>query len=95
MKTYIVQIGNSDNRLTQSRWSKYVDELKGVMSQQSAQIWFFGFSNSDDSWQNCACVFDSIADEAALRDALAELADEFLQGSIALTVGTTEMIAPL
>jgi hypothetical protein len=96
MITYVVQIGNSDNKLSQADWALFVNALKSLLSNLGVQIHFFGFSSPHAAWQNCCVVFedpqhrDEPGFEQALREHLADLAHLFEQDSIALTCGQTE-----
>ena len=94
MKTFTIQIGNSDDKLTQLRWSLFyqsVQELLGVMCES---MHFSGTSDTAARWQNAAWVIACNEGEAAvIRRELAFIAAEFEQGSIAWTEGETEFIA--
>jgi hypothetical protein len=93
--TYTVGIGNSDDKLSQDRWSEFVDGLGQVLAELNVDIHFFGFSNPASSWQSCSAVFNAEATREVnddIRGRLAVLAREFGQDSIALTVGTTTFV---
>jgi len=92
MKTAIIQIGNSDDKLTQKEWSEFCSELHHSISGN--QIHFHGFSSGHESWQNGCWVFSTteIAIEALRKHVLPSLCKEFKQDSIALTIGDTEFI---
>ena len=95
-KTITIQIGNSDNKLTQQEWAEYVNDLKKLT--QPFNVHFSGGSPIDAPWQNyCTvlvltngqylCVYQEI-----LKGMLAELCDKYRQDSIAVTTGDTEFI---
>lgn len=56
MKTVVIQIGNSDDRLTQKQWHDYVGEVDNAMSWDEQR--FFGFSAPDSQYQNAAWVIN-------------------------------------
>ena len=90
-KTIVVQIGNSDDKLTQEEWSLFVKSLKDV-SQTYGDVHFSGGSATDAPWQNYCVVFEVIdMDEVleAIRGRLMFLAKKFRQESIAMTEGVT------
>jgi hypothetical protein len=95
MITYVVQIGNSDNKLSQAEWALFIDSLSYFLADLKVQIHFFGFSNPAAPRQNCCAVFeasDSTASAQDLRSGLAGLAKKFNQDSIALTGGITQFV---
>ncbi|AFY60325.1 hypothetical protein [Synechococcus sp. PCC 6312] len=94
MNTVVIQIGNSDDRLSQRDWVRFRARVREVVCRYCAQIHFDGHSNSDAVWQN-ACFVAEIPEglsEVALKDVLSEISDEFGQDSIAFTTGTTEFV---
>jgi hypothetical protein len=95
MITYVVQIGNSDDKLPQASYALFVDALSNLLVSLGVQIHFFGFSHPVAPWQNCCAVFeasDSRASMQDLRSGLAGLAKKFNQDSIALTGGITQFV---
>lgn len=97
MKTITIQIGNSDNKLTQQEWNSFIyDVLRcilGIIIEQD-QIHFRGGSNPDEPWQNYCWVINLDEERIPeLREWLASAADRFKQDSIAMIIGDTEFIA--
>lgn len=94
--THIVQIGNSDNRLGQREWSEFIDALGNLLVAHASNIHFLGYSNPIAKWQNACVVFELREGmEMSLTAELSDLASDFRQDSIALTVGMTEFIKPI
>lgn len=93
MTTYIVQIGNSDNKLSQKQWTEFCLELKHMINIVAHQVHFSGHSNLFDEWQNYCTVFELDQERyKALTKELEYLRDKFGQDSIALTIGSTIFI---
>lgn len=98
MITYIVQIGNSDNKLPQAIWAQFINELADILAKFQARIHFFGHSAPQAPWQNCCAVFDDplerdeLVSQALLEVTFADLAWRYDQDSIALTIGSTQFI---
>ena len=92
--TYTIQIGNSDNKLSQDKWSDFINTLRASLEDQGWDIHFFGFSAPDAPWQNCCVVviINDGEDVDILKDELRYLSGMYNQDSIALTTGTTEFI---
>lgn len=93
--TVVVQIGNSDDHLAQTRWANYVREVRAAITPHAAPIWFEGLSPADAPWQNACWVFELISDtqiHAALKGELGRIAAEFGQDAIAWTTGETVMV---
>ena len=91
MKTVIIQIGNSDNKLTQKEWSEFVRCVDIYSSVTDTH--FRGVSNSDAPWQN-ACWVLEVEDYNydGLKRTIGNLESEFKQDSIAWTEGITKFI---
>lgn len=94
MKTITVQIGNSDDKLTQKTWSEFVARVNAeIKATQGVQLHFFANSYGAEIWQNSAWVFNIGEKEILdLQFRLEDLAKTYSQDSIAWTEGTTEFI---
>ncbi len=96
--TIILQIGNSDDKLTQREWHSFTTQLLSIVrylggGPNNSTVHFAGCSASNAPWQNY-CIVAVVNSLDDLEDRLADLARQFKQDSIALTVGETRMIAP-
>lgn len=93
MKTVTLQIGNSDDKLTQAEWSSFVFAMRDAVIRSMHQMHFSGTSPSDAVWQNACFVFE-IHDGNIPR--LYELAIEcrrkFRQESVAISIGDTMLV---
>jgi len=93
IKTVIVQIGNTDNKLTQTEWSQFVKEIYMVFNRLTDQTHFAGGPSTDSQWQNYCVVGTMIGPNIIeLMHDLMNLRNKYRQESIALTVGDTEFI---
>ena len=93
MKTVIIQIGNSDNKLTQNNWAHYVEETRLVIEKAANEVHFFGGSPNWYPWQNVAWVI--VGNSEALRrlkDDLWLIRKKYGQDSVAWTEGETQFI---
>jgi hypothetical protein len=95
MKTITVQIGNSDDKLTQARWADFSREVDRLFAKHARKVYFSGFSRPDAHWQN-ACMVGDMTDGhlSGFRAAMVELCKEYNQENFALTIGTTELVGP-
>lgn len=93
-KTIIIQIGNSDDKLTQKEWSAYVKKIERAIIKHASEVHFSGFSVGDAPWQNAAWVFvpDPEGFTKYLPERLREIRTEYRQDSIAWTEGETQFI---
>lgn len=86
MKTIAVMIGNTDNKLTQQRWSEFCSDVRAVIEGAvSARGNIYGewFSASDAPWQNAAwCVEVDEQDLMLFRHNLIEVRKRYSQDSI-------------
>ena len=93
MKTITVQIGNSDDKLSQKEWSEFHLRISGACIAYAAETHFSGTSNGEASWQNACFIFDcEDSDIEELRMELSFIRSCFGQESIALMEGETEFI---
>ena len=56
--TVVVQIGNSDDKLSQREWSEYVGDIQRVVGRWSEEIHFSGGSSFGAPWQNACWVLE-------------------------------------
>lgn len=95
MKTITVQIGNSDDKLTQKEWSEFTLEVHESIMDYSNEIHFSGGSYFNAPWQNAAWIFTVSSQKTMpLRELLLNAAVRFRQDSIAWTEGVTTFISP-
>lgn len=94
MKTTVIQIGNSDDRLGQAEWAQFVTGVQAAIECHTRVIHFAGTSGGDKPWQNACWVFE-LADSRIedLSRELIRLAINYRQDEIAWTVGRTAMIS--
>lgn len=93
MKTVTVQIGNSDNKLSQEKWSAFTHDVRRIVESFSQAMHFSGGSSVFDPWQNTCFVFLCDKDDLRyLREALTVVRKRYSQDSVAVTVGDTEFI---
>lgn len=92
-----VQIGNSDDKLTQKEWGYFVQETDELVRTCAETIYFSGHSMPDAPWQNAAWCFDlPVGEEDGLQIRLQErlrgLTIIYRQDSIAWTSGESLML---
>lgn len=93
MKTITVQIGNSDDKLSQARWVQLVQRVSGVLNSYCETTHFFGASMPFATWQNACWVVECPSIEIVdLKNALAGVGKQFEQNAIAWTEGETVML---
>ena len=100
MKTITLQIGNSDDKLSQRDWSYFVNEIDhylNVTMTRYTTIHFSGSSHSYAPWQNHCWVFEVVEDDQlvidGIKNQISRLSKEkYYQDSIAWTEGVTEFV---
>ncbi len=91
--TVSVQIGNSDNKLTQREWAHYCAAISEVMRESSRVIFFNGGSDWDAPWQNACWVASVDAEKMQeLKQQLRQVRESFRQDSVAIVCGPTHFI---
>jgi hypothetical protein len=90
--TVCVQIGNSDDKLTQKEWSEFCLECLALIQKcKTHKIHFYGFSPGGSPWQNACWVFVTGRDDVyPFKQELAKIREKYRQDSVAVLVGTTE-----
>lgn len=90
MNTVVIQIGNSDDKLTQMEWARFVFSVGDAIQHLAHETHFSGFSLPNAPWQNAAWVFEiDFKNSLILLDNMRRLAEAFKQDSIAWTQGET------
>ena len=90
MKTVVIQIGNTDDKLSQLMWSAFIHAVADKVYHRAKQVHFSGYSDPSETWQNAAWIFE-ISEEESLRlwGEMKVLASLYNQDSIAWTEGNT------
>lgn len=94
MKTVVIQIGNSDDKLTQSNWAAFVHAMRHeAILKNCRQIHFAGAPGNAERWQNFAFIVECEDEQVPpLLAAVKDIRDVFDQDSAAVTVGDTQFI---
>lgn len=82
--TVYVSIGNSDDKLTQAEWSRFVADVRGDIICAGGAFLGSWVSPSSDPWQNacwCFTIVPGVRDR--LRECLASRGREFRQDAVA------------
>lgn len=93
MKTICIQIGNSDNKLTQTEWSDFVAMVGNAILAHDAKVHFFGGAPTWERWQNVCWVIDcpnGMVD--FLRATLQDIRERYRQESVGYLEGETEFL---
>ncbi|GAB3156423.1 hypothetical protein GCM10027258_62840 [Amycolatopsis stemonae] len=92
--TVYVSIGNSDDKLTQAEWARYVAQFRSLMLVDAAHVHGVWFSEPGSPYQNaCVCAELPAAKVPDLRRSLTGLRDHYRQDSVAWAeVPRTEFI---
>lgn len=92
-RTVVIQIGNSDDKLTQKEWSAFVYAIRLKLAATVGIVHFFGTSDGHDSWQNACWVMEvPLSKIKILKSRLSRIGKKYKQDSIAFLEGITEFI---
>lgn len=92
-KTIAIQIGNSDDKLTQKEWSEFVFCVDRFIQHQTKAVHFSGTSYPSAPWQNAAWIFIADSDHISyIQMELTSIRQRFNQDSIAWSECKTEFI---
>jgi hypothetical protein len=90
--TVVIQIGNSDDKLSQVEWSQFVRRVSKLVDEYG-EVHFSGHSTPDAPWQNACWVVEVEEDQLGdLTNFLTECRMLFKQDSVAMTCGQTAFI---
>lgn len=94
MKTITIQVGNSDDKLTQREWSEFVIEVNNLIDTHASNVHFFGAPSNWLVWQNVAWViqFDDAVVQDVFQETLRAIRTKYNQDSVAWTEGDTVFI---
>lgn len=93
--TVYVSIGNSDDKLTQARWSAFHERVTLACRNYARQVFGQWLSAPASEYQNACIAFAIEADEVSwLKKELASVAESYEQDSIAWAEAVTEFIGP-
>jgi hypothetical protein len=99
MKTITLQIGNSDDKLTQAEWAEFVDAIDDAINRMvgglPGELHFSGGSANCAKWQNYCWVFTMTKDPtitSEFKRAISGIRIVCRQKSVAWTEGETSFI---
>ena len=90
MTAICIQIGNTDNKLTQQEWSEYCRAIRGICEAHGV-VHFAGGSPTDAAWQNY-CVCAETDNHIALRMLIAKRRATHHQDAVAWLQGETKYV---
>ncbi len=84
MITVYISIGNSDDKLSQADWAKFVREVDAAVTGRAERIHGRWFSAPDAAFQNaCWCVELLLTNAGRLKEDLSAIRRFFRQDSVA------------
>jgi hypothetical protein len=91
--TVVIQIGNSDDKLPQADWVKFIKDTRLAVGNHCGDVHFDGGASFDSRWQN-ACIVAEIQeiDKQKFQDALRKIRKAYKQYAIAVTFGQTVFV---
>jgi hypothetical protein len=95
MKDIVIQIGNSDDKLTQREWSEFIRDMDGMVRGNFRAVHFSGGSSGDRQWQNWCWVGTHNMPDQVLEfflQNITELRKKYSQNSVAVMLGDTKFI---
>lgn len=87
LKTVTIQVGNTDNKLTQQEWADFVEKTGEMIGAFANHIYFFGAPPSYEEWQNACWVIQ--CGDPRLKRELEKIRAKYKQDSVAWTEGET------
>lgn len=82
--TVYIGIGNSDNKLTQQLWARFVEDTATLVDHYAVELYGWWYSLPNTPWQNATCGARILLSQAqAFQNQLRTLAGMYNQDSIA------------
>lgn len=86
MRYIAVSVGNTDNKLTQQDWNKFVEDVIDAVGTYG-KVHFFGGASTWAPWQNVAWIVEvAPKDIDTLGDALTKIRKKYNQESVFIMV---------
>jgi len=93
MKTVVIQIGNTDNKLSQQTWARFCVDVGSIVKAYANEIHFAGGPSTDSSYQNMAFIFTCDENHLiGLRSVLRNCRAAYSQDSIAYMEGNINLV---
>lgn len=94
LDTAVIQIGNTDNKLTQQEWASFVAYAHEAICRHAYAIHFHGGSESFAPWQNAAWIIELLpGSDKQLKIDVSQIGRRFNQDFIAFVIGNTELVS--
>lgn len=91
--TATIDIGNSDDKLTQHKWASYIRNTNNIINELVAEVHFVGGTSIESAYQSYCWVATIRPDTVpTLRERLNNVRNAYNQDSIAMTIGETQFI---
>lgn len=93
--TVVIQIGNSDDKLSQHHYSCYIESVKACLRAYHCKTHFSGGSNPTESWQNYCWVAEIENDPmviGAFKEQLRRIRLSYKQNSVAILIGDVSFV---
>lgn len=88
----VISIGNSDDKLGQAEWAKYVADVHAAVALEAEVIHGVWFSSPESKYQNAGFSFESDGISVRLQERLGEALERYRQDSIAVLAGEIQFI---
>ena len=94
-ETFVVCIGNSDDKLSQTEWAEYIDCVRALVAAYGKHVHFVGYTAPASKYQSATFVFEPYdGDEEQFLWRLGAAVRRYRQDSAAVVKGETEFITP-
>lgn len=93
IKSVSIQIGNSDNKLSQKSWHLFVSCMQELIDTIRLDQHFFGGPANWEPWQNVCWMFTIFENNIPeMNRRVKKLREEYQQDSVAVMIGHTEFV---
>lgn len=81
-----VSIGNTDNRLTQQEWNRFVEDVIDYVGD-AGKVHFFGGASTWAPWQNVAWIVELKVSTIEFAKRITDIRDKYKQDSAFILYG--------
>ncbi len=93
MTTTTIILGNTDDKLPQTRWAAYIENITNALNEYEIHYQYTGSSDGHQPWQNyCLVINCEEEDFPKIKDDLTTIRKAYDQYSIAIITAPTEFI---
>lgn len=86
-----VSVGNTDNKLTQQEWNRFVEDMIDAIGDMG-KVHFFGGSSTYAPWQNVAWIVELRENVVSFSARITKIREKYKQDSAFILFGDGDFV---